>query len=72
MVPQLTSDGKPYGPARYKRLVEECYFISKYTHTSYLDVLQMSPLEKDYIISFIQDEQKREQKQLEQLSQNKH
>lgn len=67
MVPQLTSDGKPYAPARYKRLVEECYFISKNCNTSYLDVLQMSPLEKDYIISFIMDEQERAQKQLEQI-----
>ena len=67
MVPQLTSDGKPYGPARYKRLVEECYYISKNCNTSYLDVLQMTPLEKDYILSFIQKEQEMAQQQLDQL-----
>ena len=70
MVPQLTSDGKPYGPARYKRLVEECYFISKNCNTSYRDVLEMTPLEKDYILSFIQQEQEQTQKQLEQIKAN--
>lgn len=69
MDPQLTSDGKPYGPWRYKQIVKECYLISKNCNTSYTDVLKITPLERDYILEFIADEFKKAQ---DEVDKNKH
>lgn len=54
--PQKTKEGQPYGPIRYKELVRERYLISKYCHTSYKDVGDISPAEKNYLIEFIKEE----------------
>lgn len=62
---RLTKDGKPYGPIRYKEIVTERYLISKNIHTSYIDVGKMTPLERQYILELLVDEQKRA-KELEQ------
>ena len=53
MDPTLTNDGQPYGPTKYKELVRNNYLISKNCNTSYTDVLQLTPRERDYIIEFI-------------------
>ena len=50
---QQTSDGQPYGPIRYKEIVDECCIISKNLNTPYLDVLQISPTERNYLIRFL-------------------
>ena len=50
---QLTEDGKPYGPIRYKEIVDECCVISKNLNTPYTDVLNISPTERNYIIRFL-------------------
>lgn len=49
----MTDDGKPYGPIRYKEIVEECCIISKNLNTPYVDVLQISPTERAHIIRFL-------------------
>lgn len=54
--PPLTSDGQPYGQVRYRDIVKERYLISKSTNTSYLDTGKITPLEKNYILSFIKEE----------------
>ncbi len=54
--PQLTSDGKPYAPVRFKELVKECYIISKNCNTSYTDLLNVTPVEKNYMLEFIMEE----------------
>ena len=61
MDPALTSDGQPYGPERFETLIEERYLISKYTHTSYLDVGKITPREREKILQLIIDDMKREQ-----------
>mgnify|MGYP003294004118 CR=1 FL=1 len=58
--PQLTSDGKPYGPIRYEQIVEECYAISKRIHTSYNDLKHVTPLERTYLLQFIRKDLERE------------
>ena len=50
---QQTEDGKPYGPIRYKEIVDECCVISKNLNTPYTDVLNISPTERNYIIRFL-------------------
>ena len=64
--PQLTSDGKPYGPVRYQQIVKECYIVSKNSNTSYSDVLQMTPTEREAILSYISEEFKKTQDMIEQ------
>jgi hypothetical protein len=64
--PQLTKDGKPYGPWRFKEIVRERYLISKNTSTSYNEVGQLTPKEREYIIEFIADEIKRSKDLIEQ------
>ena len=56
--PQVSKDGTPYGPKRFKELVKECWFISDNTHTSYTDVLDISFLERLYLIECINEKQK--------------
>ena len=51
--PKVTSDGKPYGPWKYKRIVEECYFISHQIHTTYSDLLKITPRERLYLMEFL-------------------
>lgn len=60
MDPLWTFDGKPYGPVRYEQIVEECYVISKRIHTSYNDLKLISPLERTYLLQFIQRDIERE------------
>ena len=76
--PQLTNDKKPYAPLRYKKLIKDIYYITRNTHISYDDVMNMTPTEREYILSFLVEEaqgiQKRNeeiQRQLEQQRNNK-
>lgn len=75
MDPQLTKDGKPYGPVRYEELVKERYMISKMINTSYGDTGKLTPIERKYIIKYIVDEWNKkveqEKEQLDKLKQNK-
>ena len=71
MDPQLTSDGQPYGPWRYKQIVKECYLISKNCNTSYADILYMNPTERGYLLEFISDEYKRTEELVKEQKQKK-
>ena len=66
MDPQLTKDGKPYGPKRFKEIVLERYLISKNINTSYNDIGQLTPIEREYLLEFIADEQKRSQEYIKE------
>lgn len=59
--PQLTKEGNPYGPERYKEIVKERYYISKNINTSYNEVGKMTPTERYYIIEFINQELKKQE-----------
>lgn len=65
MDPQLTSDGKPYGPVRYKQIVQERYIISKQAHISYSDTGKMTPSERKMILQFLVEDSRREKEALE-------
>lgn len=71
MDPKLTKDGQPYGPYRYKEIVQERYFISKNINTSYNDIGKITPTEREYILKFIVDEQKQAKKRLDEMT-NQH
>lgn len=60
----MTEEGKPYGPVRYKQIVNEIFYITQHTSTPYGDVLKMTPIERNYLIGFLIEhfkEQKRQQ-----------
>jgi len=69
--PKLTSDGKPYGPYRYKEIVKECYLISKNCNTSYTDLMKITPIEKNYLLEFISDEFKRTEELIKKTNENR-
>lgn len=59
--PLSTKDGKPLGPKRFKEIVKERYLISKNLNTSYNEVGQITPIEREYLLEFLNDEAKRSQ-----------
>ena len=67
--PPSTSDGKPYGPARYKEIVMERYLISKYSNTSYLDCGEMTPLERGYLVDLVKEEIDKKKQMQEEMQQ---
>lgn len=69
--PQLTKDGKPYGPLRYEEIVKERYIISKNIHTSYSELGKITPLERKYILKYLFDEAKQRDEQLKKMKENK-
>ena len=56
MDPAMTEDGKPYGPFRSKEIVKERYIISKYCNTSYTDLANVTPTERNYLLEFATEE----------------
>ena len=69
--PKLTSDGKPYGPYRYKEIVKECYLISKNCNTSYTDLMKITPIEKNYLLEFIAEEFQKTEEIIKESNRNK-
>ena len=53
--PQLSSDGTPYGPKRYKEIVKECWYVSDNLNTSYTDVLNLAYQDRIYLINYINE-----------------
>lgn len=70
--PTLTSDGKPYGPQRFRDIVKERYLISKYCNTSYKDLDNVSPMERAFLLEFIYDELQKEREAYEEAKRNNH
>ncbi len=56
----MIDSDQPYGPMRYKDIARERYMISKHTHTSYSDTLQITPLERRYLLEFITEDLQRQ------------
>ncbi len=63
--PQTTSNGKPYGPIRFKQLVKECYVIAKNTNTPYTSLLDITPTEKNELLNLIIEENKRNEEAIQ-------
>ena len=53
--PQLSNDGTPFGPKRYKEIVKECWYVSDNLHTSYTDVLNLAYQDRVYLIECINE-----------------
>jgi hypothetical protein len=68
--PILTSDGRPYAPARFKDIVKERYLISRFSNTSYKDLDNVTPLEREYLLEFIYEEKQKEKEAYEEAKRN--
>lgn len=62
-------DGRPYAPVRFEQIVEERYQISKHIHTSYKDLDDVTPLERKYLLQFIERDLVRENELRQQQAQ---
>ena len=60
-----TGEEIPYGVWRFNQIVKECYFISDNIHTSYTDLLDITPKEKSLLINYINEKYKAEKEALE-------
>lgn len=69
--PQLTEDGRPYAPIRFRELVKECYLLTRNLNTSYTHTLSITPTERKYLISFLVDEVKQRDARRAEVSANK-
>ena len=56
----------PYGPTRLKEIIKQNYMISKNCSTSYNNILELTPTERDYLIEFIVDEANEAQKMIQE------
>ena len=68
---QQTEDGQPYGPVRYKEIVEERFYIAKHGRISYADTGKMTPTERDFIKQFILDDAKHTQEMIDEMQQSR-
>lgn len=69
--PELTSEGKPYKPERYKQIVKERYAIARNANITYQDTGEMTPTERRLILQFLVEEQE-QQKELIEKSKQQH
>ena len=65
--PQLTSDGKPFGPIRFRQIIKERYLISKHINTSYNDIGKITPTERLSLLQCIKDDLEMQQKERDKL-----
>ena len=66
-----TGEEMPYGVWRFNQIVRECYFISDNIHTSYKDLLDITPKEKSLLINYINEKHKAEKEALEKAKKKK-
>ena len=60
---------KPYGPIRFKQIVQERYLISKNINTSYNDTGKITPTERRYLLEFMYEEMEKTKKMIEEKKQ---
>ena len=64
----MTTDGKPYGPSRYKAICKEMYLIAKNANISIEDIKRMTPLERNYFFEFVEADAKRMKEQYDKIT----
>ena len=67
--PQLSNDGSPYGPKRYKEIVKECWYVSDNLNTSYTDVLNLAYQDRIYLIECINEKKEATMQAMEEARQ---
>lgn len=54
-----------YAPKRIKDIVTECYILSRKLHTSYNDIMQITPLERSWLLQLVAQENEEKKKEFE-------
>lgn len=62
----MTNEGTPARPLIYKKIVKERYALSKYCNIPYKDTLDITPLERKYLMDFWKQDVEMEQKAMEE------
>ena len=72
MDPALASDGKtPYAVVRFREIAQERYRLSKIMHTSYLELGEITPIERQYLIDFATEDAKKENEMINKATKKK-
>ena len=66
--PPLTSDGKVYAHERVNEIIRQCYLITRFCHTPYSDVMDMSPMERETILNIIREDKEKELKANQEIA----
>jgi len=53
----------------YKRIVQECYVISRQINTSYTDLMNVTPLERKYMWELLHAEAESNRERMEKIEQ---
>lgn len=68
----MTKDGKPYGPARYKQLVQQCYIIAKNLNTSYIDARDnLTPSEASELLRLMKEDAQKQRERMEKMKEQR-
>jgi hypothetical protein len=54
-----------FAQKRFKSIVQERYIISKHTHTSYEDTHSITPVERRYLLEFIEEDLRKQNEMYE-------
>ena len=65
--PLQFKDGTPYAPVRTQEIIKECWYISDQLHTSYVDVLDMSYVERMCLLNCINEKREATERELARL-----
>lgn len=71
MSPRYNDEGKPYGPWRYNEIIKECYYISKQIHTSYAELLDVTPTERMALLTNIKSDLERQKEHYDEIMRKK-
>jgi len=64
----LTSDGKPYGPYKYKELVKSLFILSKNLNTSYIELRdKLTPTEMTSLLLLLKEEDDKNKEYLDKI-----
>lgn len=63
----MTKNKHNSGQSKLKKLISECYLISRNIHTSYNEILKITPTERKILLELIYDEIKRTDEKTKQV-----
>ena len=63
----MTIDGRPYAPERLSQIIEERYEISKRINTSYNEIGEITPTEREYLMQLIKRDIEHDNKVTKQI-----
>lgn len=59
---------KPWGIYHYEQLVQEIYLLSKNINSSYTELLDITPTEKNLMLGWLEDEAKKQQEEIDKYN----